>query len=698
MNTWVIGQGQSGDIKKHLLARAGADVTSFYCFDYFDTLVVRSVEPEYTKKMASTLLSQLCCWALAADELYAMRQDLEKQLCEKQAAAGGELEFYLPDFAREFRYLLSEKIGSQPLVDDESRFVQILLNIETAVELQVQKPCYETIEVLQYLKREKKQTILVSDFYLPKSHFRQMLQNFGLMELLDHIYISADYGLAKGSGRLYEKVIKDLGCNPDQLLMIGDNQHSDVHMAEQKGLATIHIQNPKQAKFYAEWKPETKEESKTNANFSQLAHTTGPFREMEFSLWLFTVRLFRQLTEKKVKNVFFFSKEGEFLKKLFDRFQIDVFGQKIINSHYLLVSRKATFLASLKPLAEEDFGRLFTYYRDISLRDFLLSLNIEESLAQSICKSCDLDFQTRYPDLKNSDEFNRLIRLDKFKQLYENRRLTQRRNFMLYLDSFGVDYVQDGLTIVDVGWKGSIQDNVFHILEGEIKIQGYFVGSLFATEKSKNNQKKGLLFDDSPQVTRYFNVYNNNRSLFEMVLGASHGSADGYFTKEQFAQLPDDHQRNVQQSVKISSEEIVVATLDLKEERELFKKSIEPLQKQILAVVPTLNRLYVQEDGSYPDSEWFARRHARMVFKPDRTEIDFFESLYHLENFGIFEYTDFRTDTRLSLKQRLRNLKNIMRDQSILEIGTWPPIILRRLGIGPYRFLDGHRRYKSAFK
>ena len=30
------------------------------------------------------------------------------------------------------------------------------------------------------------------------------------------------------------------------------------------------------------------------------------------------------------------------------------------------------------------------------------------------------------------------------------------------------------------------------------------------------------------EQSSYHNIYNNNRSLFEMVLGASHGSADFY--------------------------------------------------------------------------------------------------------------------------------------------------------------------------
>jgi hypothetical protein len=269
---------------------------------------------------------------------------------------------------------------------------------------------------------------------------------------------------------------------------------------------------------------------------------------------------------------------------------------------------------------------------------------------------------------------------------------------MSYLDSFGVNYRDNGLTVVDVGWKGSIQDNVYHILRGRVRVQGFFVGSLIATEKRDNNSKKGLLFDDAPQPTPYFNVYNNNRSLFEMMLGASHGSADGYFTSRQFLQLPDDHQREISQRITTDEGEILVATLDLPEERTLFEEKIRPIQEQVYRDAAALNRAYLRSGCSLPEPEWFARRHARMVFKPTSEEVDFFESLYHLENFGIFEYTDFRTNADLSLKQRMENFRNMRKDPSILEMGTWPPIILRRLGLDFYRHINGYRRFQRAFK
>jgi len=698
MDSWIIGELKSPKVHSCLFAQDGTFSNKIICFDYFDTLVVRTVEPEYTKILAAGLLSRVLASALSAEQLYGMRSELERKLCEERAASGGELEFYLPDFAKVFRLMLADKLRKFSVLQDEQRFVRLLLDIETRVEIQVQQPCPETIAVLRQLKLEQRTTVLISDFYLPGTCFQKMLQSVHIHDQFDHIYISADYGRAKGSGRLYEKVCADLQCDPDQMIMIGDNEYSDVNMARKKGLQAIHVQNPAQKIFYEQWRPDQlTSPSKVTRCFAEACQTPGPFKEISITLWYFTWLLFQELTRQKIEDVFFFSKEGEFLKKLFDRLQDDLFGGAVIASHYILVSRKATFLASLRPLPEEDFSRLFDHYRDISLRDFLLSLNFEESLAQSICEQAGLEYQTRYSDLCNTPEFRCLLDLPRFQQVYESRRSSQRNNFITYLDSFGVNYKDDGLAIVDVGWKGSIQDNLYHILQGRVFLQGFFAGSLIATEKREKNIKKGLLFDDTPQQTPYFTVYNNNRSLFEMMLGASHGSADGYFTPEKFLQLPDDHQREITQRVTTDEGEVLVATLDLPEERNLFEHKIRPIQDQVYQDAGRLNRACLCSGCSLPAPEWFARQHARMVFTPTREEVIFFESLYHLENFGIFEYTDFRTKENLSLKQRWTNFRNLRRNAAILEMGTWPPIVLRRLGIGPYRYFDGRRRYKNAF-
>lgn len=694
--TWTIGTDAPAHICQFLRQQAQAGV-KFFCIDYFDTVAVREVAPEQTKQLAARLHSLLLGSLLPPEHLYALRQQLERELSAASAAAGGELEFSMEPFARAYCLRLRELLGDLVQLRDADQFTGRVLAIETAVEKAVQRPCAEAVQVLAWLRQQGFRTVLVSDFYLPGRCFAEMLAHVGLHSQFEHLYISADHGAAKSSGRLYEKICQDLACAPDELLMIGDNPRADVLQAQKKGLRCLQLRNPAQKAFYSRCQSEQRAApAPARQRFKAAAAASGLFKETGTSLWLFTWKLLTELLRQQARDVFFLSKEGEFLKTLFDQMQMAVFGSAAVRSHYLLVSRKATFLASLNPLDEEDFSRLFYFYRDISPRDFLLSLNIEEPLAAALCEQAGIDFQTRLPDLPQQPVFRQLLASASFRQLYETKRTSQRRNCISYLNSFGVDYAADGLVLVDVGWKGSIQDNLWHILGGTVRMQGCYAGFLDAAVKQPNNAKQGLLFDNTRPLP-HFNVYNNNRSLFEMMLGASHGSADGYFTAEEFAALPDDHQREVRQRILTEDGEVLIAALDLPEERALFEEKIKPMQAQMLAECGRLHQAFLCSGCALPDAEWFARRHARMVFLPGREEIDFFESLYHLENFGVFEYTDFRTEGKLSLRQRWRNLVAMRRNPSILESGTWPPIILRRLGLEWYRHLNGRRRHWREF-
>ncbi len=222
--------------------------------------------------------------------------------------------------------------------------------------------------------------------------------------------------------------------------MIGDNQHSDIDMARQQGINAIHVENPAQRQYYENW---SQPEQHDNGVFQAViaAEEKLPFKELAFSLWSLYLPAFQQACGREYKARFLALQGRGILQKLFDRFQTDLFGCRPITSHYLLVSRKATFLASLRPLGEEDFARLFNHYRDISCRDFLLSLNFEELLAaedlpRGRCRFCRPAYRpAKSGRIPKTYDIHRC-----FSRSMSDRRIQQKENFIQYLDSFGVDY------------------------------------------------------------------------------------------------------------------------------------------------------------------------------------------------------------------------------------------------------------------
>ena len=689
MNAQILPASELIENVKQIVSSA-TPLPAAVCFDFFDTLVLRTVAPEDTKKIAGEKLCEQFQTNLNAEEIYQLRSILEPRLCRKNREAGSDPEFNLVELAGVMHNRLCT-FGLLESEENSNKFSNRIIEMELAVEKKVQRVNKDVADLLKYCHDKGVITAIISDFYLPKKYFLELLNHHGLNDQVDHLFVSADQGVTKGhSGRLYRFAAKAIGCNPEQMIMIGDNPHADGAQATAQGLTAYCLEAPLLI---------SRKKSEKFGNYEEaLQNNKAPFfAEMGLSLHWFIRRLFLTALADGRQDLFFCSKEGEFLQKLFIDYQQLKFGRQVISSHYLYVSRKATFICSLNPLEQESFDRLFVHYRDLSLIEFLQSLNFSEARAAEICKELQLDGATRHFDLKKHSDFKRLIQSPLFKDQYERLRTQQRNNFLRYLSHFEVDLKKDGLALVDVGWKGSIQNNIYYALDEQVAVKGYYLGLLSPTEIRKKNKKTGILFHDVPAHSEYIHVFNNNRSLFEMVLGASHGSADGYYLGEQFVQ----EERDANISLIVVSEDPEtphIALIDLPEERELYAAQIKPLQECYARLHEVLTKLSRKSATQFPDLAWVARKHARMVFKPSGGEVDLFSKLYHLENFGLFEFTAFDNSDHISFVQRLKNLWALKRDPAAyLETGTWPPIILRRLGLGFLTPLDGQKRFNRIF-
>ena len=664
------------------------------CFDFFDTLVQRSVPAEETKRIAARQLAAALGRERDGEFLYSLRSRLEERLCSQNLARGLDPEFNLANLAESLHDILGRVIGESFDLDTQT-FRHLLLAIEVAVEKEVQRLDPHVVAILRHCHQAGVQIAIVSDFYLPRAVFRELLIWHGLMEMVDKVFVSADHLLTKGhGGRLYEVVAEAYGLPPEAFLMLGDNGHADVKMAIERGMSGLRLSRRDEGRGKEQVTVPTGSRRVEEYRRVFEAHRAGSFPEMGLSLHLFTHRLFLQSVRDKVETLFFCSKEGEFLRRLFMRYQEIRFGRQVVDSEYLLVSRKATYICGCRALADEDFSGLFGHYRDQSLMEFLQSLNFSEDEANSLCRSLALDGATRHHDLKQHADFATLLASPSFRRSYERHRHQQRTNFLAYLQSFSRDLPRHGLALVDVGWKGSIQNNIFRALDGRVRVKGYYLGLLSPSAIEENNRKSGVLFSDTPCHSPFIHVYNNNRSLFEMLLGASHGSADGYFQDEELG----DARRSSRYRDGQGAMAPLAKVLDLPEERKLYQQLIAPLQEVFSELNDTLCALLLDRDGSLPESSWWARQHARMVFTPTRAEIDLYGELYHLENFGLFEFTSFTRGEPVPLATRVANLLSLAKDPAAhLETGVWPPIILRRLGLDFLIPFEGAKRHKLVF-
>lgn len=397
-----------------------------------------------------------------------------------------------------------------------------------------------------------------------------------------------------------------------------------------------------------------------------MRHITGPqakanydlFPELATTLLYFIEKLHEALVKQGAEQVYFLSREGQPLKRMFDLYQSKVSGS--IASHYLEVSRRSTLLPSLEPLAEEGFETLFRQYRRISLFEFLSSLGLDAQM-RSIVLGLGLPEGaevTREEDFPTSQTFSALKALPLFQDLYESERLSRRRAFIAYLEELSGGTLPARLFIVDVGWKGTIQDNLCALLcrKGDTPVNavtGYYIGLVAAGAASPNNDKYGLLFSSVGTTSPKFRVFNENRALFEVVLAADHGSIVTYDTTS------DGHAKAIRGEF---------------EEGEMLAREVFPVQRHLFEHFERLlNEIPVLGKGRMLPFTEVVRAHARMVFNPTPCERTWFSSVFHVENYGVFERSRFASlESRPRLIQRLRFLKQVLRRRDIGALGFWP--------------------------
>lgn len=661
-------------------------------FDIFDTIVSRTVQPEYTKKIWANHVIKRCNLNISMIELYTKRNKLEASLGEKNANNGHDWEFRYID-------LLNELYDELDMTLPKDEFIKIATDIEIDIESHVQRVDDEVLKEIKKVKKEGKKIYCISDMYLSKEMITEIFNNLEIMEYFDDVFISCEYLKNKKSGELYSIVLKKLKAKPEECIMIGDNEHSDFTMPKEKGMSAIHLDRNKSYKKYEKFEKDNNPEILLSKFRELLKTNTDNFEHTIFSLYMFTEKLYYKLLNDNLDEVFFLSREGEYLKKLFDEYQSHIYGKKI-KTNYLLVSRKATYLPSLKPLEQEDFASLLQQYVYINIKEFLGSLNFTKEdikdILDSYSEDCKKIIKTAKLNENETKEMNALIdknydqkiiylyeskilkylkKNSKFMEIYENNRVEQNKLFKKYIKSMTKE---KRICVVDIGWNGSIQDNIANILGNDYEVTGYLFGLVTRKDPekiAKENNKHGLIFTNVPTFSNNFELFVENRTIFEVLLGASHGSANKYVEK---------------------NGKVEVLTFEKKEERDIYVNVISKIQDKMMEIFVELSKLFA---NGYYDNQKLEKEinleHFNMVFYPTKEQLNFFNKIYHYENFGVFEFTEFKLKKKLSFKYYLKeNLKYFLKHKAFFYDAFWPILKLsnEKLYLQKALYIHGKKR------
>jgi hypothetical protein len=233
-----------------------------------------------------------------------------------------------------------------------------------------------------------------------------------------------------------------------------------------------------------------------------------------------------QAIERGLEQLLFMTREGEFFVETFDL----LFAHGEANGHVLpqwkvlAVSRMSTFAASLAEISFAEMMRLWSCFSIQTMTAFGSSLGVDIPMEWLARHALDGDEPLSKPwrDRRVSSLFGD----PDFVSLVQERAHAARRGFL----SYAARELSDGrrpIGLVDIGWRGTIQDNIASILPDR-----EFHGIYLALEEFLNPQP--------PNTHKIAYGPDRNRGddasllepflLLEMLCNSPNGSVTGYET------------------------------------------------------------------------------------------------------------------------------------------------------------------------
>ncbi|HCG7050889.1 TPA: hypothetical protein NJ298_002662 [Vibrio parahaemolyticus] len=504
--------------------------TKLVTFDIWDTILRRDCHPDETKLSAMkyvlvTYYHEIKPGYRHINNLLTMRKN-----CENRSAPNKDFEYFYGDAVKLF---IEEVFTSVSSDERKLEVVDDLLRVEYEIEKYVTRLDAETSKWISKISSDKQQ-MFISDFYMNGKFLKDLLKDNGLNSNLLEGYSSCDYYKNKRTGSLFKKVIADFELSGKEIFHVGDNKVADYIQAKQNQMQAFHYVNQSEEdrkQWYGEalWKFLDGDLSLHHERIIGLVKNVATKNKLGNTLSLIVIPYVLSVLEtalrENVEKIYFFTREGVILKEIYDELvKLDPYFQKSYpNSELLEVSRIATFGASLNSWTNKEFMRMWSMYSTQSPQGFVKSLNLSEvDYYQDAFEQAGLAFTKpiQYPWLNSA--FNQVIFSPEFENKAWEDLSKQRERLKSYLTQKGL-FDEEHTLIVDIGWRGTIQDNIAQIVKGHVR--GAYLGLFsYINEQPKNTEKYGFLFNEN--IGALSNI--SEVAPLEMLFNSLGGSTIGY--------------------------------------------------------------------------------------------------------------------------------------------------------------------------
>jgi len=624
--------------------------------DIWDTILRRDCHPDAIKvETAAALLEQrgdlLKEEYRSARALFRLRQTVERDLGQQSTAQGFDDEYeihavfrevlvraFLEPHPEEELRALTERLVAEELAAEKRH-----IYLDPGIEAKVDSIPHERL-------------VCISDFYAGEAFLRELIEAAGFSKPLERVLVSCDFRVNKRSGRLFEEAEKLLGVTPAEHMHLGDNAYSDVEVPKRLGIAAERYLPAEEHK-----RREERERNFVGDAKKPLQYPGAPLSgsdDVSLFFYGFVRNLAEEARARDIKKIYFFTREGEFYKEIYDAMAA-VSKRAYPKSYLLEVSRLATFMPSLREISTKELMRLWNQYSVQSMQALFTSLGVDLESVREFLQKHEIPAEEVITYPWQDERVQALFADQAFLECMEAERDEKRALLLAYCAERDLCGAEEEIAIVDIGWRGTIQDNLCHLFP-KTKMLGFYIGLIpFLNEQPENAEKRG-----------YIDAFRSARALmtvstpFEMICNSPNGSTVGYSAKDgKIVAL-----RNCEQ-----------------EEDAIFFSYTKALQKHIIETCAALciyceNQL-VTEFELRPLA-WESLK--RFIYEPKRETVNAYFALRHKEECGGGSYVDRSTRFRpvlmalaLVSKKKRQEFKDFLRDT------TWPQGYLTKYRLYP---------------
>ncbi len=520
----LIGASESSQAcinEEELINRLSAyDVISF---DIFDTLILRPFsQPSDLFYLIGNELSYL--------DFKGIRIQAEKKAREKEYQRSGSYEIGLADIWEQLEIVsgISAQRGMKAEMDSEIQF------------------CYANTfmqHVYKELKGRGKRIIFTTDMYLPEGFIRRLLIRKGY-DGTEDIFLSCAYKVSKRDGRLYDCIKNALGR---QLCYahVGDNWHSDIKMAQNRGFTAFLYpncnQNAEKYRCY-DMSPIIGSAYRGLVNNRIYCGSTAYSLSYEYGYLyggLFAVGychfIHRYCKRNGIDKVLFLSRDGDILKKVYAL----LYPQE--KTEYIYWSRFAAVKLAAQYMKHDYLQKLVMYKgnKGIQIQEILRSMELSELAAYlpqaGIHPShilCD----------RNMESLIEFINLhwQEVLEIYRPQREAAQEMISQQIGN------SSKAAAVDIGWAGSGALALDALVQQEWKLPCQIIGIVAGTNTASNaepDMSESFLLCEKLVSYLYSSAHNrdlwkkhdpakNYNVYWELLTSSAEPSFQGYYKKE----------------------------------------------------------------------------------------------------------------------------------------------------------------------